>query len=255
MAARAPSRPRLYTFVGSHFSEKARWALDHAGIAYEERRLLPGVHVLTVRRFAKQTSVPVLVDGATSIQGSSAIIDHVATALGGSSLTPRDAADAARGRALETLADEAFGLGTLRIVYASLVEHPDVLIDLWTQRGPRWAPALYRFVFPWMKQGTRRHYRLAPAAVLDAKDAFLRAMDETDRLLARGPYLLGPTPTRLDITVASLLALLLRPSGHLVAWPRELPEPLAAFARQVEGRPTSAFVHRMYRDHRKKPPP
>ena len=35
---------KLYTFNISHFSEKARWALDYEGILYEERVLLPGPH-------------------------------------------------------------------------------------------------------------------------------------------------------------------------------------------------------------------
>ena len=33
----------LYTFQVSHFSEKARWALDWKGVKYHERRLLPGL--------------------------------------------------------------------------------------------------------------------------------------------------------------------------------------------------------------------
>ena len=35
---------RLYTFRISHFSEKARWALDLQGLPYEESTLLPGPH-------------------------------------------------------------------------------------------------------------------------------------------------------------------------------------------------------------------
>ena len=30
------AKPRLITFAASHFCEKARWALDWFGIAYEE---------------------------------------------------------------------------------------------------------------------------------------------------------------------------------------------------------------------------
>jgi hypothetical protein len=51
---------KLYTFNISHFSEKARWALDYEGIAYEERVLLPGPHQLVTRRIARRTHVPVL---------------------------------------------------------------------------------------------------------------------------------------------------------------------------------------------------
>ena len=46
---------KLYTFNLSHFSEKARWALDYEGISYEERMLLPGPHQLVTRRMAPRT--------------------------------------------------------------------------------------------------------------------------------------------------------------------------------------------------------
>jgi len=78
----------LYTFLISHFSEKVRFALDLGGIAYEERALLPGPHILTVRRIARRTSVPLLVHEGepgrdrTIVQGSSLILDYAEAQLG-----------------------------------------------------------------------------------------------------------------------------------------------------------------------------
>ncbi|MCW3023116.1 MAG: Glutathione S-transferase family protein, partial [Conexibacter sp.] len=37
------ARPILVTIPISHYCEKARWALDRAGVAYEERRHLPAL--------------------------------------------------------------------------------------------------------------------------------------------------------------------------------------------------------------------
>ena len=68
---------RLYTFTISHFAEKARWSLDYKGIPYQEKRLVPGSHILIVKRIAPSTFVPVLQDAGRIIQGSSAIIDYV----------------------------------------------------------------------------------------------------------------------------------------------------------------------------------
>src|SRR5210317_1094815 len=70
------TRPILYLFAISHYCEKARWALDRAGIDYELHHLAPGLH----RRFAKKhglprSSVPILQSGDTLIQDSSAIVD------------------------------------------------------------------------------------------------------------------------------------------------------------------------------------
>ena len=119
---------RLTTFVISHFSEKARWALDFEGISYAERPLLPGPHLLVTRRLAKESSVPILEHDRRVIQGSGAIIDYASETLGASQLVPRTAI--AEARELETLADHAFGLGVQRICYCELLHHRRTTIDL-----------------------------------------------------------------------------------------------------------------------------
>jgi len=73
-----PQTPRLYVFSFSHFSEKARWACDRKRLGYQLVPLLPGLHILTTRRLAPGTSVPVLVHGPHVIQNSSEIIDYLA---------------------------------------------------------------------------------------------------------------------------------------------------------------------------------
>src|SRR6187397_1237510 len=51
------------TFGFSHFCEKARWALDWHGIAYQEIGWPPGVHrILAKRCGAKGTTLPILLD-------------------------------------------------------------------------------------------------------------------------------------------------------------------------------------------------
>jgi glutathione S-transferase len=70
------SQRTFVTFEISHYCEKARWALDWHGIAYEEINWPPGVHIILAKSCgAKQTSLPILLDGRTVIQGSGAIID------------------------------------------------------------------------------------------------------------------------------------------------------------------------------------
>jgi glutathione S-transferase len=70
------SQPRFVTFGISHYCEKARWALDWHGIAYDEINWPPGVHMVLAKSCgAKQTSLLILLDGRTVIQGSGAIID------------------------------------------------------------------------------------------------------------------------------------------------------------------------------------
>jgi len=243
---------RLTTFLVSHFSEKARWGLDFTGVAYEERRLLPGPHLLVTRRLAKASSVPILEHEGRVIQGSTPILDFVATELGRGVLEP-DPASAEPARELEALADRAFGLGVQRIAYFHLLNGPrEGVIELYAQNGPWWSRAFYAFAFPFVAKEVRRMYDVTPERTQEAKALFRSAMDAFDAALQGERYFGGVRPSRLDITVAALLAPFCRPPEHVMRWP-ELPPSLAEFAREFEGRPTFRHVLEMYRRHRSSP--
>src|SRR3954449_5412454 len=74
-------RPVLITIPVSHYCEKARWALDRAGIAYDERRYLPAVHrFATLRR--RNMTAPVLLCPEVGRLGESRDIIAYAAARG-----------------------------------------------------------------------------------------------------------------------------------------------------------------------------
>ena len=64
---------RLITFPLSHFCEKARWALDHAGLSYEELGYPPAVHKAHVVSRGS-TTVPVLVSPEGTLRESTDIV-------------------------------------------------------------------------------------------------------------------------------------------------------------------------------------
>ena len=241
---------RLNTFAISHFSEKARWALDLNELEYTERRLTPGPHMLVTRRLGKATSVPVLEHDGTCIQGSSAILDYLERSLSAKRLAPPSGA-AERSVELEAVADRAFGLGIQRIFYDTLLAHRSVVVDMWTQGSPAWSRLFFAVGFGFVARGVRRMYTIRPDAVIEAKDLLRRTMDTTDEALSRGSYLMGDALSRADITVASLLAPMCRPPEHLLRWPATMPDDLNAFLSDLEGRPTWDYVLRMYREHRR----
>src|ERR1700710_2282897 len=80
----------LYQFPISHFCEKARWNMDAKALPYRVHDLVPGFHVLAVRRLGARRTVPVLVDGATTIGDSAAIAQHLERAYPERPLFPRD---------------------------------------------------------------------------------------------------------------------------------------------------------------------
>jgi glutathione S-transferase len=241
---------KLYTFNISHFSEKARWALDYEDIPYEEKVLLPGPHQLVTSRVAPRSQVPVLEHDGQYVQGSSAIIDYVADRLGGTRLTPVDPAQRATALALEKTLDQSFGRGAQQVLYSALLKDRRTVIDLWSSGGPFWARGFYAVAFPAIASAVKRMYKTADAeGVARAKRGFVTTFDELDTLLAKQAFLGGDAPNRSDITLAALLAPVCRAPEHRVRWPA-MPAELGDLVQSLSGRPTWNHVLRMYRDHR-----
>ena len=240
----------LYTFNISHFSEKVRWALDFEGLSYTESVLLPGPHMLVTRRLAPRTSVPVLVHDGHVVQGSGAILDYIVEQFGRDKLLPKNQT-LAEAHALELELDHAFGLGVQRVLYAYLLSERELMTELWSFGGPKWARAFYGVSYPAVAAVVKRMYKTTDAArVAQARQRFVSTFDSLDALLSKQPYLGGAAPSRLDITAAALLAPLCRPPQHRVPWPNELPESVRAFEAELRGRATWNHVLHMYREHR-----
>ena len=69
--------PRLITIPISHYCEKARWALERAGIPYREEPHLQGIHWAHVWRAGRGRTAPVLVTDDGPLTESSHILRWV----------------------------------------------------------------------------------------------------------------------------------------------------------------------------------
>src|SRR3954452_15607873 len=67
---------RMITIPISHYCEKARWALDRAGIAYREERHVQIVHRVASRRAGGGGTVPVLVTAEGAFTQSADILAY-----------------------------------------------------------------------------------------------------------------------------------------------------------------------------------
>ena len=110
--------PTLITIPISHYCEKARWALDRAGVTYEERAHLQVLHWLPVARASGNKTAPVLVWGDRVFADSADIVEEAgAKAPTERSLFPEDPTDAAEVRALQDDFDERLGPEGRRWMY------------------------------------------------------------------------------------------------------------------------------------------
>lgn len=238
----------LLEFTLSHFCEKARWILDYKGIPYRVVTLVPGQHLLTMRRLGlRRNWVPVLRDGANVLQGSAEVMDHADRIAPTPALMP----ESDEGRALVARIDRDAGEALRAILYHVLIrDAPRDVLRLWAQDGPWWASPALRIAFPLMSSKLRQLYHLNPTYVADEERRFDAIFQQLDARVQRAPYLDGDRFSLTDLTAAALLAPLCRPPGHRVQWPAELPPDLRDFEARYSGSRLWRWVHEMYRLHR-----
>jgi glutathione S-transferase len=244
--------PTLYVFAISHYCEKARWALDHFGIAYELHHTMPGKN----RGIAKQLgasngSLPFLRVGSAVVEGSAAIVDwgEQHRRDGMPSLAGSDAAQLA---SLEKRLDELTGVHIRRYYYSdALLADPGSVRPIFSRDLPFFqklgVTLGWSMIVPMMIKGMD----LGVAQGAESRDILVREMDWLDGVLADGrPYLTGDAFTRADVTAASLLAPLVNPERHPTYAALSLPPVLAETIGGWQQRPILRWVSKVYSQHR-----
>ena len=252
-AASDPRRDnKLFGFTISHFAEKARWALDYKAVPYRWIALLPGPHLRTVRRMAPKTTVPVLRDGETVVQGSSEILDYVEARHPESSLTPTSEEERQEARDLEDRFDRVIGEATRRIFYSHALPHRRLTVRLFTQGGPAWGPALYSVAYPFIARAIGNLYKPTPENVAKDDRRLTKVFAEIEERLQDRRYLVSDRFSRADFTLAALLGPLWTPAEHPIDWPPDklYPPPLLEWQQRHAQSALCEYVLRMYRDHR-----
>jgi glutathione S-transferase len=242
----------LITLPSSHFCEKARWALDHAGLSYRELGFAPVVHKAAVRIHGSRTA-PILVGKQTLRQSSDIVRLASSAAAPGRRLYPADA-DARR---------------EIEDVVARLDETLGLQVRLWFYC---WAVADPRRFDDWVSLGLGRPQRLL-VRVLSRRMAILIAdilsitertgdearelidaeLDTVSATLADGRrYIGGDGFSAADLTFAALTGPLLYPPGYggaRFSLP-PVPDELAPQINAWRTTPAGQLALRVYRDHR-----
>ncbi len=252
----------LITIPVSHFCEKARWALDYAGVPFVEDAHVPLFHRVAIRRAGGRThSVPFLASAASAASGREVLADdstkilELADARASAERKLYPAGDEGREvRALEDDLDERLGPHLRRLLYFFLLPHRSLVLHVMDQRTPRWERAALRAGFPVLRAMMRRFMRIDAAGAARSRDHVLETFDAIEQRLASGRrYLVGDRFSAADLTFAALVAPAVRPPGHVVDFPpiEALAPEAAQLLRETQTRPIGAYVRRMYADHRR----
>jgi glutathione S-transferase len=247
--------PVLITIPISHYCEKARWALDRAGIAYRERAHLQVLHWVPVARAGGRKTAPVLVWGDRVFADSADIVEEAsARAQPDRSLFPEDPAAAAEVRALQRDFDEVLGPEGRRWMYFSIRGRRDIAVAYACTGAPAWQRRGLPLAYPFVVRVIDRYLDITPASA-EASETQVRAVFDriAERLSDGRPYLCGERFTAADLAFASLSAPLLMPLEYGVPLPQpeELPSAMAAKVREFRAHSAGAFALKMFREERR----
>lgn len=248
--------PTLWQIPVSHYSEKARWALDWKGVEHRRRSPLPGTHMpiaLWLTRGAHYT-LPVLRLDGRNVGDSTAIVAALEERYPDPPLYPSDIALRRRALELEEYFDEELGpairqlvwyeLGNDRDSFASVVEHTEASPVARFSAGA----VAYGRVF------TGLRFKARDAELAERSRAkVLAALERLDRELeaSGGDYLVGNAFSVADLTAASLFYPLVGPEGAPLPPDQQMPEPFERFREPLRERRGFQWVAEMFRQHRR----
>jgi glutathione S-transferase len=236
----------------SHYSEKARWALDHKGIPHRRRKPLPGSHrvIAMALTHSRHDRFPVLqLDGRRPIGDSTRIIGALEEHEQDPPLYPSDPAERQRALELEDFFDEELGPHVRTYGWYHLVQDMDSAIDGLLKNYPAWHRRLMHAGAPLVKQVIKLDYNTTAAGAEKALAKIYAAMDVIESELQPSGYLVGDRFSVADLTAAALFTPIVGPPERPYL-PENPPAALSELQQELESRPGGKWILHMYARHR-----
>jgi glutathione S-transferase len=245
--------PTLITISFSHFCEKARWALERAGIAYREDAHLPALHVPAVKRAKGNRPTPVLVTDDGVLTDSTDILAWVDRTRPAAKLFGEGAESRAEITALEDRFDEDLGPHARRWAYAHILPDSAFMHRMFATQTmtPKRERVAMRVLFPLARLLMKRAMHIDAAGAARSIVKVEEVFEEVARRLADGRrYLVGDSFTAADLTFAALSSPVLLPDGARLPTITEVSPLVAARIRSFREHPAGVFALRVRREHR-----
>ena len=248
---------RLITIPISHYCEKARWALERAGLEYREERHVQAIHRVAARRAGGGKTVPVLVTPQGAIGESEEILAWVDERTEPElRLFPAAPAERREVQSLCRRLDEQLGPCGRRLMYVNMLPQRELMLRFNNAGVPPWEDRALRWGWPLITGFARRALAITPGVELEDERVVWRELDFVAALLEDGrPYLSGERFGAADLTFAALAAaVIVSPDyGVRLPQPEELPAPTAALVTRAREHPAGAFALRVIAEHRRSP--
>lgn len=242
-------RPRLITIPLSHYAERARWALDAAGIDYDEEPHLQRFAGMRTKAVGGRHTVPVLLLDGQVLKDSADIVRWASAQTEGDDLYA--CAERAAIEALEGEFAGDYGVETRRITYDWFFRQVRPLLPYNDGASPWRERVAMRVMRPLVVPAMEKYLGLDEERLAAGRGLVRRTMDTVAERLADGrPYLLGDQFTAADLTFAAMTAISVIPPeyGSAVPEPERLDAPARAWIKEMREHPAGAYALRLYRD-------
>jgi glutathione S-transferase len=242
--------PLLWHIPLSHFSEKARWALDYKRIAHHRQVLGPD-YLIRAWRATGRGTLPILFLDARAIGDSTHIIAALEERYPESPLYPGDATARQRALALEDYFDEQLGPALRAAIVTPLFRHdPDVALRVLTTGMPDKAYQTLRPLGRIFPTYYRFRHRIRDARLAADRATVNTALDRIEQERQGRAYLVGDAFTVADLTAAAMLGALLQPPGIQYPLRVALPPYLQDYRAALLQHPAAQWAVGIYRLHR-----
>jgi len=250
-----PTENVLVTIPISHYCEKARWALDRAGVAYEESPHVQALHRIATRRAGGGLTAPVLVCAEGVLADSADILSWADTqSRPGHDLYPDDAVQATDVRQIEDDFNARLGPHSRCWLYQQLRRRRDLAIGYGSAGIPTWERATLRLGYPALIAIVARVLDVTPANAILSEREVRATFDEVGERLSDGRrYICGDEFTAADLTFSALAAPMLMPLDYGVPLPQpeELPAYAAKVVHEMRAHPAGAHALKMFKTERR----
>ena len=245
-------RVEFVTIPFSHYCEKARWALDLAGITYQEQGHLPIFSRRATKRIGAGNTVPALrVDGA--IVADSTPIVAWADAQRPGAILPTEATTRSAALALEEMFDEQLGPATRRWAYFYLLPNKALMLDITRQGVPAWQARAFKLFRPLVAATIKQGLKINAAGAERSRQKIATVFAHVSGLLADGrQFLVGDSFSIADLAFAALAAPVLVPPEQRfgLPGPHVFPPDATVHIAAWRASPAGQFGLRMFAQHR-----
>jgi glutathione S-transferase len=247
-------RPVLWHISVSHYSEKARWALDHKRIPHKRRAVaVPGLHIpasIWMTRGASYT-YPVLELDGRRIGDSTEIVAALEERYPERPLYPADPEQRRRALELEDFFDEELGPHIRLLAFHELAKDPERFEAVIARTTPGPVARLGSGAVTYARTYTNLRFGVRDERAAElARGKVLAALDRLEAELGSSEFLVGDSFSVADLSAAALFFPLVLPAEGPVPADEPVPAGIESFRAPLQERAGYRWVEETFRRHR-----